>query len=253
MPSLRHADFIAVAEMPRRTAASCKGSVKSWRRIVSLRTTGLLLTRVRSPALRLGKMVLLLVACSSAALEVGGEGVLVGASFILRKGAEWPVPFAPSWWNGKAAELCAPLLSCIMLCRSCCHQSCRLVRCRRLSACLQTLSVLKMCSHIRTSKMCSHVQSCTNRWLHVHFGVKKRRSAGLGFYLASWHRALRERKLLRPLRRCREKMLHYRQRKEVWGHGMLQGVLLAQAREGCHTSARSHAVCAKFARSGVVR
>jgi len=77
MPSLRQADFMAVAEMPRRTAASCKGSVKSWRRMVSLRTTGLLLTRVCSPAFRRGKMVFLESAPSSAAHNAGGDGARV--------------------------------------------------------------------------------------------------------------------------------------------------------------------------------
>lgn len=65
MPSLRQADFMAVADIPSRTAASCRGNVKSWRKMASFNTTGLLLTRVRSPALRRGKMVLFAVALSS--------------------------------------------------------------------------------------------------------------------------------------------------------------------------------------------
>lgn len=85
MPSFRQADFMAVAEMPSRTAASCRGKVKSWRRIASFSTTGLLLTRVRSPALRRGKMVLFVVAPSSALVAVGGDGVRVGASFTFRR------------------------------------------------------------------------------------------------------------------------------------------------------------------------
>lgn len=85
MPSFRQADFMAVADIPNRTAASCSGKVKSWRRIASFSTTGLLLTRVRSPALRRGKMVLLAVAPSSPLLMAGGEGVRVGASLRLRR------------------------------------------------------------------------------------------------------------------------------------------------------------------------
>jgi hypothetical protein len=85
MPSLRQADFIAVADIPSRTAASCRGNVKSWRKIVSFSTTGLLLTRVRSPALRRGKMVLFADALSSWMIEVGGEGVRVGASLWVRR------------------------------------------------------------------------------------------------------------------------------------------------------------------------
>ncbi len=119
IPSLRHADFIAVAEMPRRTAASCRGNVKSWRRMASLSTTGLLFTRVRSPALRRGKMVLLDVAASSACAS-GGDGVRVGASLIARRASL----IGPS--GACAALLAAAALpslappSCIRLCRSDC-------------------------------------------------------------------------------------------------------------------------------------
>jgi len=41
IPSLRQALFIAVAEIPSVVAASCKGSAKSFRRVVSFKTTGL--------------------------------------------------------------------------------------------------------------------------------------------------------------------------------------------------------------------
>ena len=60
MPSLRHADFMAVAEMPSFTAALCSGSVNSCDRVASFSTTGWLLVRACCPCFRRGKMVLTL-------------------------------------------------------------------------------------------------------------------------------------------------------------------------------------------------
>jgi len=57
IPSLRHADFIAVAEMPSFIAASYKGRANSLDNVASLRTTGFELTRACCPALRRGKIV----------------------------------------------------------------------------------------------------------------------------------------------------------------------------------------------------
>ena len=81
---------------------------------MSLSTTGLLLTRVRSPALRRGKMVLFDVAPSSPCAS-GGEGVRVGASLIARRALL-------ASWCGKAADTPASFvpLSCNRLCSSDC-------------------------------------------------------------------------------------------------------------------------------------
>ena len=57
MPSLRHADFIAVADIPSFIAALWSGSVKSCDKVASFRTTGWLFVRVCCPCFRRGKIV----------------------------------------------------------------------------------------------------------------------------------------------------------------------------------------------------